>query len=176
MVRLNDVPPPWCSKLFFFRHSCGRSKQRIYASRRSCGDTNVDDDSGYRRSGDVTAFNGPIAGENSDDVIIDCSTPTNQSARTCADMTSLETLFVNIQGLLNMAIERSRDRERQISYEKGSVYSEFGLNLNHTRFTMSATAQRWEERLMRGGKWKVGWVRIMGKGGEERRKARMIAH
>ena len=73
-------------------------------------------DLGYRRGGDVTAYNGPIAGENSDDVII---TPTNQSARTCADLTSLETLFVNIQGLLNMAIDRSRDREQQISYEKG---------------------------------------------------------
>ena len=77
-------------------------------------------DLGYRRGGDVTAYNGPIAGENGDDVIIDCSTPTNQSARTCADLTSLEALFVNIQGLLNMAIERSRDREQQVSYEKGT--------------------------------------------------------
>jgi len=64
--------------------------------------------------GDVTAYNGPITGENGDDV-------DNQSARTCADLTSLETLFVNIQGLLNMAVERSRDREQQISYEKGVV-------------------------------------------------------
>jgi len=88
---------------------------------------NVVDDLGYRGGG-VTAYNGPIAGENGDDVIIDCSTPTNQSARTCAELTSLETLFVNIQGLLNMAIERSRDREQQISYEKGitvRVYFEF---------------------------------------------------
>ena len=83
----------------------------------------VGDDLGYRRRGDVTAYNGPVAGESRDDVIIDCSTPTNQSARTCADLTSLETLFVNIQGLLNMAIERSRDREEQISYEKGNYLS-----------------------------------------------------
>jgi len=81
---------------------------------------NVDGDLGYRRRGDVTAYNGPMAGENGDDVIIDRSTPTNQSARTCADLTSLETLFVNIQGLLNVAVERSRDREEQISYEKGT--------------------------------------------------------
>jgi len=64
-------------------------------------------------------YNGPSAGEHRDDVIIGCSTPTNQSARTCSDLASLETLFVNIQGLLNMAVERSRDREEQINYEKG---------------------------------------------------------
>jgi len=84
---------------------------------------NVVDDLGYRRGGDVAAYNGPIAGENGDDVIIDRSTPTSQSARTCADLTSLEALFVNIQGLLNMAIERSRDREQQNSYEKGNSRS-----------------------------------------------------
>jgi len=81
---------------------------------------NVGDDSGYRRRGDATAYNGPIAGENGDDVVIECSPPTNQSARTCADLTSLDTLFVNIQGLLNMAVKRSRDREEQITYEKGN--------------------------------------------------------
>ena len=81
---------------------------------------------GYRRSGDVTAYNGPI-GENGADVIMDCSTPTNQRARTCAELTSLETLFVNIQGLLNMAIERSRDREQQISYEKGNYSNLFRI-------------------------------------------------
>lgn len=90
----------------------------------------VVDDLGYRRSGDVTAYNGPIAGENGDDVIMDCSSPTSQSARTCADLTSLETLFVNIQGLLNMAIERSRDREQQFSYEKGN-YTEWSKKQYH---------------------------------------------
>ena len=88
---------------------------------KTCGTiTNAVDDLGYHRGGDVTSYNRPITGENGDDVIIDCSTPTNQSAHTCAGLTSLETLFVNIQGLLNMAIERSRDREQHISYEKGN--------------------------------------------------------
>jgi len=86
---------------------------------------NVVDDLGYRRGGDLTAYNGPIADENGDNVIIGCSTPTNQSARTCADLTPLDTLFVNIQGLLNMAIERSREREQQISYDRGRLTNLF---------------------------------------------------
>jgi len=88
---------------------------------------NLVDDSGYRRADDVTAYNGPIASENGDDVIMDRSTPTSQSARTCSELTSLETLFVNIQGLLNMAIERARDREQQISYEKGNLGLQFKI-------------------------------------------------
>jgi len=46
----------------------------------------------------------------------------NQNAPCTDDLVSLEALFVNIQGLMNMAVEKARQREQQIIFEKGRLY------------------------------------------------------
>jgi hypothetical protein len=46
----------------------------------------------------------------------------NQNTVCNEDLISLEALFVNIQGLVKMAVDRARQREQQIVYEKGELY------------------------------------------------------
>jgi hypothetical protein len=63
-------------------------------------------------------LNGGVA----DDGIIGHVT-SNQNASCGEDLISLEALFVNIQGLMKMAVDKARQREQQIVYEKGWLLS-----------------------------------------------------
>jgi len=50
-----------------------------------------------------------------------------------ADMSTLETLLVNIQGLVKLAVEKTCQKEQQINFERGrssSYFCRFLINRN----------------------------------------------
>jgi hypothetical protein len=84
-------------------------------------------DDGYDRDDRPQCINGLPVIENGgepggNDVVCGGGPPSCSPTMHCGgDMTSLDALFINIQGLLKMAIDRSRDREEKLGYVKATL-------------------------------------------------------